>query len=365
MGVQIGVRIGHRAGGPVRIRCGGHALIQGTGVVVDAADLLLGRRGDRNGIAAAVDGGDRAEVHQHLVGTAEAVAFTDEVDGRRGVVGRVDSGRIAVVDRAGAVGGGHADDIQDIAGKAEDACSAVIQHGRTGRADRVSRHRADVTAVIQRIGRAAGDRAVFDRTDLRGHALIGKGQLAAAISRRREFGRAGIIANRVACSIRAGRCIDQHILRTGKGAVAQDVDHAQVAEGEGRVLRDRHVVHHADGRREAVLIMVLVRRDEQALIRIGLARQRIAGLAAVAVEDHGIALARPRAGGRKVRIGERPDIALVLQQIIAVASGADEVDAADTADDAALVHVADVGLHAPGLGRGVGVAGVSAGKVIA
>ena len=364
MRAQVGILIGRGAGGAVRVGGCVDALSERTGVAVDAADLLLRCGGDRHGAAAAVDRGDIAEVDDDLIGSAEAAAFADEVDHGRGIGRSVDPCFVAVDNGAGGIRSCDGDDVEDIARVSGDSPAAVIEHGRIGGGDRVVRQRAEMTAVIHRVSRGAGNSAVVHRADRRRGALIARGEVGTVVLRRREFRCAGIVAHNVALGVRTVNGVDEDVLRAGKAAVPERVDNAAVAESEGRILRNGDAVYDVDrGRR--VIIMVGIGRDEEAFVCERLPRQRMPALAAVAVEDHRVAFACARGSGCEVRVAEGADIALVLEQKIAVRAGADEVYAVDRFDPAALFKVSDVGLSALRFGRSIGVAGIGANEIIA
>ena len=365
MGVQIGVGIGGGTRGACRVRRGGYPLIQRTGIVVDAADLLLGGSVDDNWILAAVNGGDLAQVRQHLVGAAEAVALADQIDDRRVIICGDDSGLVicAIGNGTGSVRRRDGDDVLQVVVIGLHRSAAIVENRGVGRGDGVVGQRSQVAAIIKRIGGRGGDGIVVQNADLGRDAGIRDGQIAAIILCVSKLGGAGIIADIIPRDIRSARRIDKDVLSTSERAVFQGIDLTKIPEREGSILIERNAVDHIYGRNR-IVIVILIRRDVQALIGIGLAGQRMAGLAAVAVEEHGVALARPRALGREVTVAQRADIALVLQQVIAVGACAHKADAADAADDAAAAQIANIGLLALSLCGGVRIAAVSPVKFI-
>ena len=110
--------------------------------------------------------------------------------------------------------------------------------------------------------------------------------------------------------------------------------------------------------------MILIGCDEQGLIRIGLTSQSISALTAVAVQEHGVTLAR--SGGRSGKVGvlQTADTALVLEQIVAVAACSHKVDPVYGVNDATVSKIANVGLNAFGLCVCVGIISVGTNVIV-
>ena len=88
------------------------------------------------------------------------------------------------------------------------------------------------------------------------------------------------------------------------------------------------------------------------------------GLAAVAVEEHGIALACPGGCRGKVGVFQRADLALVLQQLIAVGSGTHNMHAVDGIDHTAISQIADISFLTLRLGGRIRIAGIGSDVIV-
>ena len=150
--VEVNIGIGRCSCGAIGVRCGGRTGIQCTGVVIDAAHLLLRRGRNNDRIAAAVDGGNFAQIRHDLIATADFVACANEVDHRGVVVGDIDPRLAAVNDGTGAVRCGDSDNVKNIGFKGADRCAAVEQDRSVGGADCVAGQRSQMSAVVQRVG---------------------------------------------------------------------------------------------------------------------------------------------------------------------------------------------------------------------
>ena len=363
MGEEVAILVGGRSRCTFGVGRRVEALIQSASVVVNAADLLLGSGADGHRVLAAIDGGDLAQIHQHLIGAAEVVARADQIDHRRVVAGGVDFRVVSVNHRAGGIRAVNGKDIQNVGIKFADAGSAVVEDGGVGGGDRIVGQGPQMAAVIERIGRGAGDGIVIHHFDLGRITAVSRCQIAAVVLRCGELGRARIIADVVPGNIGAVDRVRQHILGAGEAAVCQAVDHAQIAEAPSGVFGQRDSVDAVNHSRDVVK-MVFVGGDVIASAGKRLPGQGMARLAAVAVEEHGVALPRSRARGGEVAVAQGADVALVLQQLIAVGAGANEAHAVDALNGAGAVHVADIGLDPFGLCGRVRVAGVGADIII-
>ena len=362
--VQISIRIHCRAGCAVRIRSRRNALIQRAGIGINTADLFLRRGSNRDGIAAAVDLCDLADVDQHLIGAAEAVARSDQIDHRRAVVGGIDFRFISVDNRTGAVRSGDRNNIQNIAAEFHRRRSTVIQDCRIGGRNGIVRQASQMTAVGDSICGSAGDGTVVYRTDLCQGTLIIRSQITAVILCCCKLGRTGIVTYNITFHIRPRRCINQHILCPCQCTVLQCGDNAQVAESKGLVLCNRHIVDRID-RGRYVIVMIRIRCDIQALVSERFTGQGISGLTAVAVQEHRIAFPCSRRSSCEVRVLQCSDMALVLQQLIAVGAGADKVNTINRVNNTAFGCIPHIRLNTLRFGRGICIIRVGTNKIIA